>query len=67
MRERGRVRERGAAPRANLGLPSRSSPSPEVRQIRGGHSADSEVWTEVRRRRWKELREVDREQDRPGQ
>ncbi|PNY07495.1 cysteine-rich receptor-like protein kinase, partial [Trifolium pratense] len=43
-------RERGAASRVYLGQPSRSSPSPEVRQKRGGASIDSGEWTEVRRR-----------------
>ncbi|PNX75614.1 putative sulfate transporter, partial [Trifolium pratense] len=47
-----RVRERGRSvvPRAHLGQPYRSSPSPEVRQKRGGASIDSGEWTEVRRR-----------------
>ncbi|PNX77195.1 hypothetical protein L195_g033158, partial [Trifolium pratense] len=51
MRERGRERERGAAPRAHLGQPLRSPPSPEARQIRGDAIVDSGEWTEVRRRR----------------
>ncbi|MCI35117.1 hypothetical protein A2U01_0056338, partial [Trifolium medium] len=60
MRERGRERVRGADPRATLGQTYRSPPSPEVRHKRGGESVDSGEWTEVSYRRWKELREADR-------
>ncbi|PNX71868.1 putative sulfate transporter, partial [Trifolium pratense] len=57
-----RVRERGrsAAPRAHLGRPFRSPPSPEARHIRGGELVDSGDWTEVSYRRRKELRKADR-------
>ncbi|XP_045791817.1 serine/arginine-rich splicing factor SR45a-like [Trifolium pratense] len=67
MRERGRERERSAVPRAHLGHPSRSSPSPEVRQKRGGASIVSGGWTEVRRRRRNGFRGEDGGKDRPRQ
>ncbi|MCI34270.1 hypothetical protein A2U01_0055488, partial [Trifolium medium] len=51
---------RGAGPRASLGRPFQSPPSPEVRHIRGGESVDSGDWTEVCYRRRKEFREADR-------
>ncbi|PNX71916.1 hypothetical protein L195_g027802, partial [Trifolium pratense] len=60
MRERGRERERGVAPRAYLGQLFRSSPSPKARQKWGGASIDSGDWTEVRRRGRKGCREEGR-------
>ncbi|MCH79964.1 DUF4283 domain protein, partial [Trifolium medium] len=59
--------ERGAAPRASLGRPFRSPPSPEARQKRGGNSVDSGEWSVVRRRRRKTFRQEDRGQDRMRQ
>ncbi|MCI24070.1 hypothetical protein A2U01_0045253, partial [Trifolium medium] len=52
------------APRAYLGRPFRSSPSPEVRHKRGGVSVDSGEWTEVSYRRRKALRQEDGVDDR---
>jgi hypothetical protein len=59
MREKGRERERGAAPRAFLRWSSRSPPSPESKAHTGGVSVDSGEWTEVRNRRRKALREAE--------
>ncbi|PNX89521.1 hypothetical protein L195_g045641 [Trifolium pratense] len=64
MRERGRERERGAEPRANLGQPFRSPPSPEARHKWGGDQADGGDWTEVCYRRKKEQRQEGRRKDR---
>ncbi|GAU47563.1 hypothetical protein TSUD_404100 [Trifolium subterraneum] len=64
-----RVSERvgGAAPRAFLGRSFQSSPSPEVRQIRGGALVDSGEWTEVRNRRRRALQEAEEDADRVWQ
>ncbi|GAU30969.1 hypothetical protein TSUD_63800 [Trifolium subterraneum] len=64
---RGREPKRGAAPRAFLGRPFRSPPSPEVRHKRGGVYDDSGEWTVVRNRRRKALREAEDVDDRRRQ
>ncbi|PNY01886.1 hypothetical protein L195_g010175 [Trifolium pratense] len=61
MSARGRESEY-AAPRASLERRLRSSPSPEARHKRGDYSADSEKWLEVRHRRRRESRQMDRGQ-----
>ncbi|GAU48515.1 hypothetical protein TSUD_244350 [Trifolium subterraneum] len=61
---RGRERVRGVAPRAYLGRPFRSPPSPEVRHKRGRVSVDSGEWTVVRHRRRKASRQGDEVVDR---
>ncbi|GAU17134.1 hypothetical protein TSUD_106330 [Trifolium subterraneum] len=60
-------RESGAAPRAFLGRPFRSPPSPEARHKRGGVSVDRGEWTVVRNRRRKALREEEEGEDRRRQ
>ncbi|PNY12472.1 putative sulfate transporter [Trifolium pratense] len=66
-RERGRERRSNAASRASLERPFRSPPLPKARQKRGGSSANSGEWTEVRRRRWKALRHDEEGLDRVRQ
>ncbi|PNY14689.1 hypothetical protein L195_g011373 [Trifolium pratense] len=62
-----RGRERSATPKAHLGRPFRSSPSPEVKHKRGAESVDRGDSTEVSYRRPKALRKANRCHDRTEQ